>query len=160
LARTRYRNSGIGKNACPTRRPCGTIAANTNEWRRSPSGNRTNNVLQSSGGCVQQDGKSTCRRRLNMVVRRQKSGAAEKSGTPEPGTEKTKTRDDKNGMAPCHPRTGPHSSVLNLFVHLCRPGFWRLWTLGERNRPPRSWLGRGRPAFQEIDCRPPSHAVR
>ncbi len=38
---------------------------------------------------------SSCRRSVIPVVRRQTSGAAEKSGTPEPGTEKTKPRDDK-----------------------------------------------------------------
>ena len=94
------------------------------------------------------------RGRVIPVVRRQKSRAAEKSGTPEPGTEKTKTRDNKKwdgslrslSWSPffCPPSFCP--PLPNRYLTTVAPG--------ETKRPPSSWLRRGRPALQEKDCRP------
>jgi hypothetical protein len=77
----------------------------------NPSGN---------GGWVLQ-GWQRSRRRFRWViavVRRQTSGAAEKSGTPETRVRKTKTLMTKKSS-----QRSPdfvHFSVINLFVHRCR----------------------------------------
>ena len=109
---------------------------------------------------VLENGELIGRDSVNMVVRRQTSGAAEKSGTPEPGTEETKTRNDKKWDGSLRSRS---RSPFFCPPSFCPPLPNRYLTTvarGETKRPPSSWLRCGRPALQEKDCRPPSDAVR
>jgi hypothetical protein len=100
------------------------------------------------------------RRRLNMVVRRQTSGAAEKSGTREPGTEKTKTRDDKKWDGSLRSRSWSPFFCPPSFCPPLPNRYLTTVARGETKRPPSSWLRCVRPALQEKDCRPPNDAVR